>query len=421
MKERILHRDHHLPAVGFLLATIALVAVPLFFPREVRAQTKAEKSQYTKLMKKPSVKAADKFLGKFPASTYAQGVVRLRDSLLLLSVDHEDTGALRAFAASHPDTPFKEDILRIIRTHNTSDISGDEARAKATGALDAVGWKVDNRDGVAALYFTEGKIELRLLNPLGVETSVRGIPVYTASPEGLSPEILASPLEVVHMGSGEGRNYIHFAYLNSKEGTREREYVGVLYDPVLDLAASAMFYGKDLPRPEGEDMPYLIEGQCAEKIGGVVLTPEVSYLVEGISQDPRLVEISKGDLLTDEAIKWWRGKNPTAETTATSLVFGALDRESTLVGKYEASRKENAGLFRAAMFDYRDYTLIVAYSKKTDDYLLVWCEPVCVDRSRDKLLSTVYFEDDSTLDLFYYHGRRTFKIRVNLASKRVRR
>ena len=400
----------------------ALVAFFLLQPSSPSAlsQTKGETSQYTKLLKKPTAKLADKFLKKFPSSLYAPKVARLRDSLLLCAVDHGNTDALRAFVREHPDTPFKEDILSLIRSHNTSSITRGEALLKAPCASDAIGWKVDNREGISALYISSKEIKLRFLDPQGGELSSKDIPIYTSSPEGLTPSRQVLPLDIVTLGSGEGRGCLHFAYLNEKEGAKEKEWVEVLYDPSLDLPTSAMFYGKALPSEE-EEGSVRIEGQCAESIGGVALTPEVSYLVGRISDNPSLVPISRGDLLTDEAIKWWLGKNPNAETSATSLVFGALDRESTLVEKYEATRKENAGLFRAAMFDYRDYTLVVAYSKKTDDYLLVWCEGVCVDRKTDKLLNSIYFEDDSTLDLFYYHGRKTFKLRINLASKRIRR
>jgi hypothetical protein len=65
--------------------------------------------------------------------------------------------------------------------------------------------------------------------------------------------------------------------------------------------------------------------------------------------------------------------------------------------------------------------MICAYSKTTKDYVLVWCEPVCKNRNRDQLLNTIYFENDNTLDLFYYKGRTTFKFRVNLATKNLRR
>ena len=49
------------------------------------APNKAETTLYQKTMAKPSVKAADKFLKKYPESVYAQKVHNLKDSLLTVA------------------------------------------------------------------------------------------------------------------------------------------------------------------------------------------------------------------------------------------------------------------------------------------------------------------------------------------------
>ena len=54
------------------------------------AQTKAETSLYTKTLKKPSIKAYDKFLNKYPESVYRLEVLTLRDTELFESVDKDD-------------------------------------------------------------------------------------------------------------------------------------------------------------------------------------------------------------------------------------------------------------------------------------------------------------------------------------------
>ena len=69
------------------LRILALAAILPLSAEFAAAQTqpaapKAETSLYTKTMAKPSVKAADKFLKKYPESVYAQKVLNLKDSLL---------------------------------------------------------------------------------------------------------------------------------------------------------------------------------------------------------------------------------------------------------------------------------------------------------------------------------------------------
>ena len=58
-----------------------LLLLWVLLPQVVLGQSKAETSQYAKLLKKPTVKAAEKFMDKFPESAYATKVLRLRDSL----------------------------------------------------------------------------------------------------------------------------------------------------------------------------------------------------------------------------------------------------------------------------------------------------------------------------------------------------
>ena len=180
-----------------------------------------------------------------------------------------------------------------------------------------------------------------------------------------------------------------------------------------------MFFGRDMSGKDG----LKIEGQCPEALSALVL-PENAWLLNRINSDPRLEPISKANALTDDSIAWWLEKNPDAETRASRLNFGALDEESSLVAGFKTTRsrdKDSSKSFTAAMFDIRDYTVIVAYSKTYKNYILVWCEPVCKNKNRDKLLNNIYFEDDASLALFYYKGKTTFKNRINLANRSIRR
>lgn len=378
---------------------ILLLSILLALPLGVMAQSKAETSQWTKIEKKPTVKAADKFLRKFPASVYAPRVLRMRDSLLFYALDPENAAAVASFAAQHPESPFIGQASELILRHNTSLLSHEEALRVAGDCLDAVGWRKDNVEHVLAL----GKdFSLRILSPSGALEAVHEIPSYSL--EGLPFSALVLPLEVVApFGT---RRYLHFGYRNG-----DSEYVEVLYLPEEDLVNQALFYGKALP--DGR-----IEGQSPESIEGLTLTPEVAWLSAGFATNPALVPLSNADYLTDTAIGWWLEKNPRAETSASKISFGKLDPECSLVAAYKKAAKEKGKSYVVAKVTMRGYTLVCGASRATGDYVLIWCEPVRKGRE----LRTVFFEsDDTTLDLVYYQARTTFKYKISLATQAIRR
>lgn len=362
---------------SFKYAMLQAVIFLVLLPPGVQAQTKKETSRYNKLLKKPTLAAIDKYLKKYPGDFYAPKVISLRDSLELM--------------------------------RRTSLITKESALAVAGECLDAVGWRKDDVEHVLALY--PGFV-LKILSPEGVEEGYRDIPVYSQE-EAPKASKLVLPLEVVApLGN---RNYLHFAYLNG-----DSEYVEVLYLPEEDIANQALFYGSPIPPKEGET--YRIEGDSPEWMEGLNLPAETLWLAGRLRENPSLVPLAKADILTDASIRWWREKNPTAETSATRLTFGALDPESSIVAAYKKAGKERGKAYNAALFDIRGYTVICAADKRTGGYTLVWCEPVCKNPNRDKFLNNIYFEKDgSTLDLFYYKGKKTFKLRISLASQAIRR
>lgn len=373
------------------------------------AQTRQETSLYGKTVRKPTVKAAQKFLKKYPDSVYAPKVTRLRDSLVFFTLDPDDAAAVLAFRKDYPDSPFKDLADVRIRGHNTSGITHDEALGVAGACLDAVGWKKDNVEHVLAL---DGNLELRILSPDGSQEAARSIPVYTLS-DFDNPLTLALPMEVISPFSG--RNYLHFAYLNGEE-----EYVEVLYLPEEDILSQAMFYGTPAKRAGGE--AYRIEGQSPEMMEGLSPTAEVLWLTGRLQENQSLVQLSREDLLTDESVKWWLERNPDALGSASRLHFGKLDSGSSIVAAYKKARKEKGRSANAALFDIRGYTVICAANKAGTEYTLVWCEPVCKNKYRDRFLNSIYFDaDGTTLNLFYYKGRTTFKYRISLASQTIRR
>lgn len=340
------------------------------------AQSRSETSLYKKTMKKPTVKAADKFLKKYPSSVYASKVQQMKDSLLYL----------------------------VFVEQNVSQISHETALNVAGKALDAIGWKKDGKEHILAL---EDDFSLRVLSPEGQLEERRFLHVYTM--DGLTHvPVLVQSLEII-TPFGKQRQLIHFAYRLG-----DSEFVEALYNPDEDLLSQAIFYGT--PLPEGR-----IEGQSPEMMEGVVQTAEISYLAARLRENEALVPLSKADLLTDTAIQWWLTKNPKAETTATRLTFGQLDPESSLVEAFRKARKEKGKYANAAQFDLRGYTVICIQNRKDGNYTLVWCEPVCKNKKTDKYLDTFFFESDgTTLDLIYYKARTTFKIKISLPSQSVR-
>ncbi len=356
-----------------IIAGLFLLTAPA---QGLNAQSRSETSLYKKTMKKPTVKAADKFLKKYPSSVYAPEVQQMKDSLLYL----------------------------VFVEQNVSQISHDEALKAAGKPLDAIGWKKDGQEHILSL---EDDFSLRVLSPDGVLQERRFLNVYTMEETPHAP-VMASPMEIV-TPFGKERQLIHFAYRLG-----DSEFVEALYNPDEDLLSQAIFYGN--PLPEGR-----IEGQSPEMMEGVVQTAEISYLAARLRENEALVPLSKADLLTDTAIQWWLGKNPKAETTATRLTFGQLDPESSLVEAFRKARKEKGKYANAAQFDLRGYTVICIQNRKDGNYTLVWCEPVCKNKKTDKYLDTFFFESDgTTLDLIYYKARTTFKIKISLPSQSVR-
>ncbi len=356
-----------------IIAGLFLLTAPA---QGLNAQSRSETSLYKKTMKKPTVKAADKFLKKYPSSVYAPEVQQMKDSLLYL----------------------------VFVEQNVSQISHDEALKAAGKPLDAIGWKKDGQEHILSL---EDDFSLRMLSPDGVLQERRFLHVYTMEETPHAP-VMASPMEIV-TPFGKERQLIHFAYRLG-----DSEFVEALYNPDEDLLSQAIFYGN--PLPEGR-----IEGQSPEMMEGVVQTAEISYLAARLRENEALVPLSKADLLTDTAIQWWLGKNPKAETTATRLTFGQLDPESSLVEAFRKARKEKGKYANAAQFDLRGYTVICIQNRKDGNYTLVWCEPVCKNKKTDKYLDTFFFESDgTTLDLIYYKARTTFKIKISLPSQSVR-
>ncbi len=395
-----------------------MLALAFCLSLNAAAQTPAETKLYKKALAKPTLKAYNKFLAKYPESVYSLEILTLRDSTIFASVDREDAAAVKAFAASYPDSPLMDQVHEHIRRHNTSLLPRSEAAAIA--GTDAAGWKMDNVDYVAGVNISsDGSIILSTYHMDGTKAfEDRTIPKHELGSTVTSR--LVDSIAVVEFNS---RNMLTFSYINDNSAG-EQEYVVVLYDYHNDYAHGAMFYGSSLLTSSSED-EYRIEGQCLEALSGGVMTAEQVWSMNKLGENPALVQLAKADLLTNESIKWWLSKNAKAESSASALRlnFGILDPESSLVQAYGKASKERGDKYNAALFNLRGYTVIVAYSKISGEYLLVRAEPVCKNKKTDRLLNSIYFEGNgsSSLAMFYYHGRKTYKYRINLSDKTLRK
>ena len=343
---------------------------------------RAESILYHKTMDKATVKDADKFLKKYPESIYAPLVRQMKDSLLLVK--------------------FKDE--------NLSRISREEALRIAGGAaVDAIGWKKDKKEQVLAL---DKDFSLRVLSLDGTLLETRRIPVYTMG-SGTPARKLVMNMEVI-MPLDELRYYVHFGYTNSAS-----EYVEALYLPPQDIVFQAIYYGRALPLQNGD--AYRIEGESPEMMDGLDGSSEISWLASRFKANPRLLPVSEADLLTDASIRWWFQKNSAAANQSVKLSFGVLDTRSSLVRAYRNAKKVSGKNNDVAVIDIRGYTVIVAGSKSSGKYRLVWCERKCANKKTDPYIYNYYFENDgTTLELIYYKGNTTFKRKISFANQVVR-
>ncbi len=399
---------------------LSILALCLCAFVNVLAQTQEESEMYDKTVKKPNVRSLEKFLEKYPESVYTQDVVRLRDSVLFSMVNQEDVNAVRMFSIMHPGTPLQRQVDDVIRRLCLSGISREEARRIAGAdeeSMNVVGWKMDDGEYVAKVsIMLDGSIVVTTYTEGGVK-ACRDKTVTRYELGTVAKTRLVDSLSVVHM---KHHNFLAFSYVNEcTDGGME--YVQVLYDYRHDIANNAVFFGKGLLKnpAKGE---YKIEGRSLNTVSGGIVSEEQKWPMERVKENPLLVPLSETDLLTDRSIDWWLSKNPNAQTTATKLSFGTLDKNCSLLEAYKKAKIVKGEKFNAAIVDFRGYTSVVVYSKTTGNHQLVWCEPMCKNKDTDRLLNTVYFErGTSTLVLFYYEGRTTFKYKVSLADKSIRR
>ena len=103
---------------GAACATFALAAT-LSATSTLTAQTKAETKLYNTTIAKGDLKSANKFLAKFPSSTYAPKIQRLKDSLVFNNLNANDVLAYISFVEENPKSFFKAAANKKIEELNT--------------------------------------------------------------------------------------------------------------------------------------------------------------------------------------------------------------------------------------------------------------------------------------------------------------
>lgn len=323
------------------------------------SQSRGETRQYKSAVSKGDMKGYEKFLKKYPNSVYAPKINHIIDSVNFSKVNKSDISSCLSFICTYPDSHYCAELDDIIESSVLRDryIQNDKQLDKC-----------------------------RLIEPM---TSVR-------------------------IGD---RGYYYYIYENYGEKYPDMlEYVAALLDKESGTSYYAMFSGKK--KPSSNMIGYIIEGEIMdEETNRQFKTPEMTYLLNILTHKDFLVPISKGDIITDQAIEWWLENN---KKRARKLNFGILLEESSIVDKFKTMAEfEKNKVYKVALFDIRGYTVICA-QKSSSEYILVWCEPVCKNTDKDLLLNTIYFESTNSLVLYYYKGKTTFKVRVNLANKEVR-
>lgn len=362
--------------------TPAIFALALL-PQLAFAQSKAETKLYQKTVSKPSVAAFDKFLKKYPSSVYAAEIQAKKDTLLIISpYDLADAG-------------------QILSEY----MPGYKVKAQA--------WRSEGIDRVSGVGFDDEGCRYMLLEKGKNGWSVAS--EYNVEDDDIKADSNFDFVDSTYVLKIAGREYLRFNRLITYAGGDSLEYVAHLFCPKEEFnSRSLSFIGKVLADGTAE-------GRIDDGLESGMDTPPMIFLKSELQKKENLHELPMSTILTDESIQWWLDRNPDALTSARSIRFGQIPEESSLALTYESLKKESCSKFRAAMFDIRGYTVVVAYERATGKYLLAWAEPECKDHKNGRLLNNIYFEDGSTLVLFYYHGKKTFKYRLNLSSKSLRR
>ena len=294
-------------------------------------------------------------------------------------------------------------------------------------------------------YTQAGKKFLLGLNFFGEEARVYTYRVLRRScapvGEPFKVEALRDSVSFVNVA---GTDYILFSYLHDGEdpGTLDWTLKAVSFSG--DRFEHVNFVGKPLP-PEGER--FRIEGFSGSAMRAN--TDELTdYLDSLLLADKRLVVLPESVYKTDKVVEWWLQNNPSALSSAKKVLFASLPSDCSAVVAFEGSAggasgasgasaggadavggavggaggavaknkvKSKSGRYQLASVDLRGYTLVIVKNLKQNSYTLVWAEPTGVKKS-DRRLMNLYFADDNTIAMVFYHGNSMLKYRISLGS-----
>ncbi|MCQ2186480.1 MAG: hypothetical protein MJY92_07125 [Bacteroidales bacterium] len=423
----------------------ALICTPLLFfsgnfiYAQKNSPGKAEQKQYEKIVAKPSAKAINKFLNKWPDSAYKEELLFKKDSIAYDSLKKNDENAVEDFVEKNGKSAFLQQALEIMKQQSVPQTGADEAtstvkkfKGEAAIGSNKVSYLQYRRRGKEHIAVFELMPEGKDFETVLVTSYVKNagnweeeycesIPKYIMDPAADRSTMAAEP-RIVFIRE---KRYMLLDFLNYSTNATEicLEYVSNLISCDAKEYTNSIFYGTNLSgKAPDEDESWEIEGRSAESMAQGGLSNEQIFLAEHMSGNPKLKEIRPEDALSDDAIVWWKEANPDAMGKAKSLHFGNLPDDCSLVSAFRKAKKEQSRNYSAAILDFRGYTVIVSCSKSSGKYSLVWAEPICRNSRTDRYLASIYFDTNgTTLNLFYYKGKTTFKYFINLSSKAIRR
>lgn len=434
-----------------LTKTLALASLLVVCGTALTAQTKQETKLYNTSVSKGDLKNLNKFLIKYPTSTYTPEITRKRDSLLFNALNPANVQDYETFIRQYPRSEYAKAAQEVIGKLNTSQLTPEEAfkitaqklnlptalrsgkassnNSTASGqepspSFYAHGFKKSNAEHILALLppaeknATGYRIVVLKHNGSGSLSDAAAWSILQEKTESIYTQ---GELPLFRFAQGfeqvilDGEKYLHFNYSNEHPQNKSTEFIANLYALSDGALYSAMFSGKK----EQQGTESFLEGTCLDASqGGALSTPQMNYLIKYLGKNKFLRPASPEKVLTDTAIEWWYSQN---KANGGTLSFGAIPADHPIAQKFtQTKEKERGQQWDVAFFDTRETTVVVAYDKTRKQYFLVWCEPAPKNTKTDKFLNTIYFEKEPALALFYYKGNTTSKVRINLASKSIR-
>jgi len=357
------------------------------------AQTKSETRLYGKTVSAADLKSYDKFLKRYPTSVYASDILARKDTLLNISpYTLEDARSIAA--------PF---------------IGKDAAYVASALRRNAV-------DRVYALAVSADTLAYQACRVLCLENKGgKWMKVYSYDADDVLPQVKGPETD--------RKPYVHDSFLMNLdpgnsimvinclvEAKDSTAYCSIAYSITDERLVHTSFVGKNAFSESGSD--YCIEGYYSYDRNS--RDSVYNFLCRRVANNPCLIKVSEDDHYTDEIVRSWSIANAGLCSNQKGKATVLTISRGSLYEQFDKAKEKAVGQkYTAAMFDYRGYTMIVVKVNHSIEYFLAWAEPECANHNTDRLLNSIYFENQNTLVMAYYHGRKFYKIRYNLASKVV--